>query len=214
MSDPFLGEIRMFAGTFAPRGWAFCNGQLLSIQSNQALFAIIGTTYGGNGQTTFALPDLCGRVPTGQGQGIGEGAKLPVVGIGQVGGAPTTTLTVNQLPAHAPTATFAGTLSDVTVSIPVGTDSTSEIANPTANGTSYLTATSAAFGREPVTINGLYASSAPAKTAHLGGVTAATTANGTVTIEPIGSNQPFSNAQPYLGVNFIIALLGEFPMRN
>lgn len=212
MSDPFLGEIRMFAGTFAPRGWAFCNGQLLSIASNQALFAIIGTTYGGNGQTTFALPDLCGRVPTGY--GIGAGSKLPVVDIGEVGGAPTTTLTVNQLPVHTHTATFTGTSSDVTVSIPVGTDSTSQIANPEENGTSYLTATSAAFGRDPVTINGLYASSAPAKTAHLGGVTAATTPKGTVTIGPIGGAQPFSNAQPYLGVNFIIALVGEFPMRN
>ncbi len=70
MSDPFIGEITMFAGNFAPRGWAFCNGQLLSISQHTALFSILGTTYGGNGQTTFALPNLQGRVPVHQGQSL------------------------------------------------------------------------------------------------------------------------------------------------
>ena len=71
MSEPFLGEIRIFGCTFAPRGWAFCNGQLLSIAQNTALFSILGTTYGGNGQTTFALPDIQGRTPIQPGQGPG-----------------------------------------------------------------------------------------------------------------------------------------------
>ena len=96
MSEPFLGQIIMFAGNFAPRGWAFCSGQILPIAQNTALFSILGTTYGGNGQTTFALPDLRGRVPVHAGQGPG----LSSFTLGQVGGAETGTLTVNNLPTH------------------------------------------------------------------------------------------------------------------
>jgi len=91
-----IGEIRMFAGNFAPRTWAFCNNQILSIAQNTALFSILGTTYGGNGQTTFALPDFRGRVAVGTGQGPG----LPVVTLGQLAGTNTVTLTINQMPAH------------------------------------------------------------------------------------------------------------------
>ena len=99
-----IGEIRMFAGTFAPRNWAFCAGQLLAIAQNTALFSILGTTYGGNGQTTFALPDLRGRVPRGTGQGPG----LANVNLGEVSGTETVTLLTTQMPAHTHTAT--GTL--------------------------------------------------------------------------------------------------------
>jgi microcystin-dependent protein len=91
VSEPFIGEIRLFGGNFAPVGWALCNGQLLSISQNDALFALIGTTYGGDGQTTFALPDLRGRVPVHQGAGSV---------IGQTGGAEQVTLTANEVPAH------------------------------------------------------------------------------------------------------------------
>jgi microcystin-dependent protein len=91
-----IGEIRMFAGTFAPRTWAFCNGQLISIATNTALFSILGTTYGGNGQTTFALPDFQGRVAVGTGTGPG----LPNVQLGEKSGTPTTTLTSANMPAH------------------------------------------------------------------------------------------------------------------
>ena len=94
--DPFIGEIIMFGGNFAPRGWAFCNGQLLSISQNTALFALLGTTYGGNGQTTFALPDLRGRVPMHAGQGPG----LADYSLGQRAGTESATLLVNNLPAH------------------------------------------------------------------------------------------------------------------
>jgi microcystin-dependent protein len=94
VSSPFVGEIRMFGGNFAPQDWAFCDGSLLSIAQNQALFALIGTTYGGDGVQTFALPDLRGRVPVHQGSGF------PV---GQVGGAEQVTLVAGQLPAHAHT---------------------------------------------------------------------------------------------------------------
>lgn len=94
--DPFIGEIKMFAGNFAPRGWAFCHGQLLPIAQNAALFSLLGTTYGGNGTTDFALPDLRGRVPVGFGQGPG----LTNRSLGQASGAESVTLQVSQLPAH------------------------------------------------------------------------------------------------------------------
>ncbi len=95
--DPFLASIMLFAANFAPRGWALCQGQLLLINQNQALFSLLGTTYGGNGQTTFALPDLRGRVPVGFGQGPG----LTNILIGQVGGTESITLINNNLPAHS-----------------------------------------------------------------------------------------------------------------
>src|SRR6476469_8745709 len=96
MAEPFLGSIIIFGGNFAPKGWAMCNGQILAINQNTALFSLLGTTYGGNGTTTFALPDLRGRVPVGMGQGPG----LSPMTEGQVGGTETVTLTVNQLPNH------------------------------------------------------------------------------------------------------------------
>ncbi len=92
----YIGEIRMFGGNFAPRGWAFCEGQLLPISSNTALFSIIGTTYGGDGRTTFALPDLRGRVAVN----VGTGTNLSPVAAGQKMGVETNTLNVNQIPAH------------------------------------------------------------------------------------------------------------------
>ena len=92
MSQPFVGEIRVFGGTFAPQGWAFCDGQLLAITQNETLFVLLGTTYGGDGQTTFALPDLRGRIPMHVGGGLV---------IGQSGGAEQVTLTSAQLPAHS-----------------------------------------------------------------------------------------------------------------
>jgi microcystin-dependent protein len=94
--EGYIAEIRMFAGNFAPRGWAFCNGQILSIAQNTALFSLLGTTFGGNGQTTFALPDLRGRVAVSPGQGPG----LPAVNLGQMAGEPTHTLIITEMPAH------------------------------------------------------------------------------------------------------------------
>ena len=92
MSSPFIGEIRMFGGNFAPQGWAFCNGALMPISENDALFTLIGTTYGGDGQSTFALPNLQSRVPIHVGPGFAQG---------QTGGTETVTLTVNQIPSHS-----------------------------------------------------------------------------------------------------------------
>ncbi len=97
--DPFIGQIIMFAGNFAPQGWALCDGQQLAIAQNQALFSILGTTYGGNGQTTFALPDLRGRVPLHPGQGPG----LSSYALGQSAGVESVTLSVLQIPGHTHT---------------------------------------------------------------------------------------------------------------
>ena len=98
MGEPFVGEIRMFGGNFAPAGWAFCNGALLPISENETLFTLIGTTYGGDGQETFALPDLQGRAPVhaGQGPGISQNYQL-----GEKGGVESVTLTVPQIPSHS-----------------------------------------------------------------------------------------------------------------
>ena len=96
MSEPFIAEIRMFAGNFAPRGWSFCDGQLLAISSNPSLFSILGTTYGGDGRTTFGLPDLRGRAP----MHAGNGAGLSPHRLGERAGAETVTLNLSQLPAH------------------------------------------------------------------------------------------------------------------
>lgn len=99
MSDPFLSEIRIFSFNFAPRNWAFCNGQLLPINQNQALFALLGTTYGGNGQTNFALPNLQGRVPMHMGSGFT---------LGQTGGETAHTLNISEMPAHTHTLQGSG----------------------------------------------------------------------------------------------------------
>lgn len=131
MSDSYIGEIRLFAGTYAPNGWALCQGQLLSIAENDALFALIGTTYGGDGQNTFRLPDLRGRVPVHQGQGPGLSPRL----IGEIGGTETVTL----LPAHTPTHTHS-------------VQASTAAATASAPGGSVLAATSAAsYGPSPGT---------------------------------------------------------------
>lgn len=96
MSEPFVGEIRMFAGNFAPRGWAFCDGQLLAVSQNDALFSLLGTIYGGDGRTTFGLPDLRGRVPIHAGHGPGLSERR----LGAKSGSEKETLTVNQMPSH------------------------------------------------------------------------------------------------------------------
>ncbi|WP_072053031.1 phage tail protein [Hymenobacter terrenus] len=112
--DEFIGIIKLFAGNFAPRGWAFCNGAQLSIAQNSALFAIIGTTYGGNGQTTFALPNLNGRVVIGMGQSGGTSNYNQ----GEVTGSENVTLTTNQLPAHTHALAFSSAAA--TTSSPTG----------------------------------------------------------------------------------------------
>lgn len=185
--DEFIAIIKMFGGNFAPRGWALCNGQTLSIAQNTALFSLLGTTFGGNGQTTFALPDLRGRVPVHPGQGPG----LPVVTLGEMAGAPTHTMIITEMPMH--NHPFQGSqgasTGDGNDTQPGG--NLPAIATVNVNNTDYQV-TSYRSGAQP--------------DAQLAGLT------GTVGVS--GGSQPFSIMQPYLAVNFIICLEGIFPSRN
>ena len=145
MSDPFIGEIRMFGGNFPPQGWAFCNGAVMAIAQNDALFTLIGTTYGGDGQSTFALPDLQGRVPMHQGTGSV---------IGQKAGVESVTLTNNQIPAHNhPVQAASGTRGAVAVPA-ANTILGDEVLNPAQNPTpfAYLPAGGAATPLAPISI--------------------------------------------------------------
>lgn len=110
--DYMLGEIKMFAGNYAPQGWVLCNGQILQVSQYSALFSLLGTTYGGNGSTTFAVPNLCGRVPIG----MGSGTNLTTKTLGSTGGAETVTLTATQIPAH--THELTETTATATTSVP------------------------------------------------------------------------------------------------
>lgn len=164
MAQPYQGEIRMFAGNFAPAGWMFCEGQLLPISENDALFVLLGTMYGGDGQETFALPDLRGRVPMHSGNGVSQT---------ETGGVEQVTLTVQQIPGH--THPLLGT---------------EQIANDGNPGAHILGQTSTFDAYQT---NGANAAMAPQS------------------ISGTGGNQPHTNFQPYLCVNFIISLFGIFP---
>ena len=190
MADPFIGEIRIFGFNFAPQGWATCNGQLLSISQNTALFALIGTAFGGDGVSTFALPNLQSRVPIHQGQGPG----LSPYTIGQQAGVENVTLTAQQMPQHNHLVNCNG-------------------ASTGKGGTVFDVGT----GQNPVNnYPGLAASPASAVYSNV----VSTNNNGsnstmnTNMLTLAGSNLPHTNLQPYLAVNFCIALVGIFPSRG
>lgn len=166
MGEPFLAEVKIVSFNFAPRGWAFCNGQLLPINQNQALFSLLGTTYGGDGRTTFALPDLRGRTPIHTGV---------MHNLGERGGETAHTLSQSELPTHV-----------------------HMISGTTAMPNS-ISASGAVTGRPRASIY-----RAP------DGLTALTPA----TVTSVGGSQPHNNLQPYLVLNFCIALQGIFPSRN
>lgn len=179
MSEPFIAEIMLFGGNFAPRGWATCSGQLLAIAQNTALFSLLGTTYGGNGQTNFALPDLRGRVPVGMGTGPG----LPNITQGEVGGAASHTLITPEMPSHIHS-------SQLVMGGPANANSPAT--HLASSG--YVESTG-----DPVKISTDVAA---------GGFTLGQNTT------PAGNSQPHNNMQPYLGINFVIALEGIFPSRN
>ena len=178
MSEPFIGEIVLFAGNFAPRGWMLCQGQILSIAQNTALFSILGTTYGGNGQTTFALPDLRGRVPLGQGQGPG---LSPYV-LGEASGTENVTLISTEMPAH-----------------------THLLAANTAGGSATDPTNNFIAAVSDPNSGSLFSAFAPAP---------ANTVMAPNAVGVSGGSQPHNNLQPFLCLNYIIAVQGIFPSRN
>lgn len=205
MSDPFIGEIRMVGFNYAPRGWAFCAGQLMAISQNSALFALLGTTFGGDGITNFALPDYRGRSPVGMGNGPG----LTSIIQGEKSGVESTTLIQSQMPIHTHTAQSAPFSASLTgpIGIPAATTGTTQA----APGTTTVLGPVAAAGR-PGT---LYATTAADTT--LAPFNATVTGNltpGNPTIGNAGGSQPVAIRNPYLGTNFIIATEGIFPSRN
>lgn len=172
-TEPFIGEIKLFGGNFAIQGHAMCQGQLLSIAQNTALFSLLGTTYGGNGQTTFALPDLRGRIPIHQGTGPGLSSKV----MGETAGAESVTLVTSQLPAHTHTMN-----------------------------------SNAAIGNTVDPANNFWASQ-PALTQYESTATVASNMKANA-IGIAGGSQPHNNQQPYLAINYLIALFGIYPSRN
>ena len=166
MGTPYISEVKIISWNFAPQGWAFCNGQFLPINQNQALFSLLGTTYGGNGQTTFALPDLRGRSAIHVGQGFTEG---------QAGGQEFHTITSSEMPAHE--------------HLP---QAVSEAGNTIIPGGNFLAKSDTQVYAGPNNLTPMVASS----------------------ISFVGGSQPHENRQPYLVLNFIIALQGVFPSRN
>lgn len=175
-SEPLLGSIAMFAGNFAPRGYALCQGQILSIAQNSALFSLLGTTYGGDGVTTFGLPNLASRFPVGTGQGPG----LSNIDLGQMAGKTAVTLTTPQMPAHMHTLNCDATASAT------GTPGPSTVLG---------------MAGDAITPVNVYSTGQPNTTLNPASVSVA------------GGGQPVDVTNPYVGINFIIALEGIYPSR-
>lgn len=203
MEDYYLATIYMFGGNFAPRGWMFCQGQVLPINEYEALYTLIGTIYGGDGQTTFALPNLAGRAPVGTGQGVG----LSNYSLGMVTGTEGVTLNQNQLPTHIHPSQLTMGSGDVTVTANLngatsgggGADPSNALLGTSVNGnTVYAKAGTATTPMAPaaLTVSNL---AAPLPNFQ---------------VSAAGSSQLHNNMQPYLAVNFIICVEGLFPSRN
>lgn len=175
MSEPFIAEVKIFAGNFAPRSYAFCNGQLLPIAQNTALFSLVGTTYGGDGRTTLGLPNLQSRAPMHPGNGPGLTPRL----LGQKVGVDSVTLTEGEMPNHFHSASMGSTTVPATTPVPAGN-----------------TVFARAAGGYPYTANANLVAMNPETTS------------------PVGSSGPHNNRQPYLVLNFIIALQGLYPSRS
>jgi microcystin-dependent protein len=182
MSEPFLGEIRAFGFNFSPRGWAPCDGQLLSIASNTALFSLLGTTYGGDGRTTFALPDLQGRVAMHYGSGAGLSPRPQ----GQKSGSETNTLVEDNLPAHTHGVTA------VAKCVGGAGNSNDAVNNVWADDLGAASAT--------------YSSNVPTGNMNASAIE--------TTCSSVGNNTSVNNMQPYLVVNYCIAVQGIFPARS
>lgn len=201
-----IAEIRLFAGNFSPKNWSYCAGQVLNISSNTALYSILGITYGGNGTTNFALPDLRGRVAIGAGQGPG----LSLRQLGETGGSATTSLTLAQMPAHTHAVAAGGTtrLSGSVNAVMAVNNSTGAL--PDASGNFLGVEQSGSFLYE-TTPSGTDTLNAAAITV--------TTSNLNVNLSSLqvgitGQGIPYSNLQPYTGMPYIICIYGTYPSRN
>lgn len=212
MSDPFIGQIMHTGFSFAPAGWASCNGQLVAVSQNTALFALLGTTFGGNGVSTFALPNAAGRSFVGLGLSTASGQTYDP---GEVGGSENQTLTIANMPQHNHSATFVGAAGQTTAtgSLQVVTGQTTTQVNTPADGS--LLANCANAGPAQVKIY------VPAGTSgtpvNLGGVNitgGSFTPQGSVQVSPAGNNIPFSIMSPFLAMQTNIALRGIYPARN
>lgn len=179
MTEPYIGEIRLFGFNFAPRNWAQCDGELLSIEQNQSLYSLLGTTYGGDGRTTFALPDLRGRVPIHPGNSNTTGSTN--LSQGAKSGVESNTMTEAQMPAH--THTMRGTSDAALASTSGGNDPTGRV---------LATSTIAIYTSDTSNLTPLSA----------------------ITIGQNTGGQSIDNMQPFLAVEFCIALVGTFPPRN
>ncbi len=176
-SNPYIGQITIFSGNFEPQGWKYCHGQLLSVSEYQALFSILGTVYGGDGRTTFGLPDLRGRVPLHVGGSSGQGSGLSEYRLGQKVGAETVAITATTMPAHT---------HDLKAHTKIASSEEPEgnfLAKPDRG--IYLDSTSVLV---------------PMNSASIGNY--------------IANGDAHNNLQPFLGLNFIIALIGVYPSRN
>lgn len=174
MADPFVAEIRIYPFNFAPKGWAFCDGQILPLSQNTALFSLLGTTYGGDGKSNFALPNMQGNAPMHPGQGPG----LSLHDLGETGGTDTVTLLESEIPAHPHALRAVADEGDI--SLP--------------QQGAVLAVTTGATG---------YVAPTPQLTPMAGNA-----------LSPAGGNQPHNNMQPYLTLNFCIALQGVYPPRT
>jgi len=213
--EGYLGQIMIFAGNFNPKNWMYCNGAFLPISQNQELFAIIGTTYGGDGRSTFKLPDLQGRAPIGAGSGGG----LTTINVGELGGTNKTTLKVNNLPAHNHTL--------------IASNSVGDTASP--QGSYFSISGGAKFSgsvEAGIPVEGQIGSGALAKQLVDGKTSESGSVSGSVTTYPYsnsmasqavmadttigetGGSDAFDNMQPFLGVHYIICVDGMFPSRS
>ena len=189
--EPYLTEIVLFSFNFAPRGWAQCNGQLLPINQNQAMFALLGTTYGGNGQTTFALPDLRGRAAIG----VGTGPGLSPYALGQKGGTETVTLSLAEMAQHTHALSPASVTATARARAGAGNQQTPVGGAPAADASGTVA---------------MYSNAPPDASMNSAAVALA----GTPTASMTGGNQPHENRQPHLPLTFCIALQGIFPSAN
>lgn len=193
-----IGQIQSFGFNFAPRSWATCSGQLMPISNNTALFSLIGTVYGGDGRTTFALPDLRGRSALG----FGDGPGVSPVPIGQRSGRESVTLNILNLPSHNHSASFTPAGATPSTLNAIQTDATTQdpAGNMLADPPGAVKTYAPKGNHEPVAMD-------PASIT--GG-----SAGGSVTVNNTGGNQSFEIRNPYLGINYSIALFGIFPSRS